>query len=687
MADILDYIDKMQIMYGDKEPSSMDQEPRIGLDVGGALTMDVIRVLEDKQNFRDAWKNYKKSTRGSRPLSPGQFFKIWARENMAKGGSAGQLVQPNNDGSRPGYAGDTFLVKVGSPVKENNVIEQKFIEVTGSKNRPETYKKTGVEKTLYKPQIVVGNKTVLTTDFGSKNSATATIKKYRKTTPIKNAPPNLNTLDEKKKKKYLEKRERSDKIIKRGGVESFETGDDVIHKGHSQNIDNPNVKIKPSNIIYTPKKINQSMGGQGSKISPTDLDYKIDVAEDKIRDIKKSNMSGAKKKVELEKLDTKLMKYVDDSNGYKTVTLSGGNTYGEIFQKSKSMDMFDEFPDMTEKETKKFVNQYFNDEGKLKDKWTKGNVSSVDKANIQKSYVFLENIKNAKSNAKKLKKASKFELTKLALIGCPGKAMGGRIGFSNGQNLTSCATKGVTKLQGDISKLSPGDQANLKKLTKSAKAVKFLRGVVGPGAILTEVILAGGIAANKFFEGMPIKQALAESDINKYLLGPKLQIDLEAERAKEMAKGEEYAMAERGRRKAPFMAQSKAADKLRRKEAMEKMEEKFPTYTNKDIDAILKQQNLSNPNQANKEFGYDFGMQQKQPGIGDMEYNEEVAYNDINKMMRLDDRNRYFADNFRQEKAGGGIAGLSGGDKSGAAPTRGPQSQGLFSLRNNVKKR
>ncbi len=46
----------------------------------------------------------------------------------------------------------------------------------------------------------------------------------------------------KKKKKYLEKRERSDKIIKRGGVESFETGDDVIHKGHSQNIDNPNVK-------------------------------------------------------------------------------------------------------------------------------------------------------------------------------------------------------------------------------------------------------------------------------------------------------------------------------------------------------------------------------------------------------------------------------------------------------------
>jgi len=294
----------------------------------------------------------------------------------------------------------------------------------------------------------------------------------------------------------------------------------------------------------------------------------------------------------------------------------------------------------------------------------------------------------ALEDAKKLKKASKFELTKLAAIGCPGKgkANGGRIGFSKGQNLTSCATKGVTRLQGDPSKLSSGDQANLRALTKSGKALKFLKGIVGPGAILFEVLYEGGNAANKFMEGMPLKQALGESYFN-YALGPKFKIDVEAERKKEMAKGEEYAMAERGRRKAPFMAQSAQADELRRKKAMKKMEEKFPTYTNKDIDAILKQQNLDTPDQANKELGYDFGMQQKQPGIGDMEYNEEVAYNDINKMIRLDDKNRYFAENFRQEKAGGGIAGLSGGDKSGAAPTRGPQSQGLLSIYKNGKKR
>ena len=307
-----------------------------------------------------------------------------------------------------GADGDKFLVKVGSPKKLENVIEQKFVEVTGSKNRPETYKKTGVEKTLYKPQIIVKNKVVLTTDFGTKADAVNAVKDYRKTTPIKNAPPDLTTLDERKKKKYLDNKERTKKISERGGVESFKTGDDKIHKGHSQNIDNPDVKIKPSNIIYTPQKINQSMSGAEGESKYTDLDYKIDVAENKIKNIKKSNLPENEKKKLLAEQDNKLMKYVADSDGYKTVTLSNNKPYGEIFQKTKSMDMFDEFSNMTEKETKKFVNQYFTDEGKLKDKWTKGNVSNLDKTNIQKSYTFLENIENAKTNAKQVELIKKL---------------------------------------------------------------------------------------------------------------------------------------------------------------------------------------------------------------------------------------------------------------------------------------
>jgi hypothetical protein len=182
----------------------------------------------------------------------------------------------------------------------------------------------------------------------------------------------------------------------------------------------------------------------------------------------------------------------------------------------------------------------------------------------------------------------KPDQVRLARIGCPGKgkADGGRIGFSNGQNLTSCATKGVEKLRGDPGKLSPGDQANLRALTKSVKAINFLKGVLGPAAILGEVVFEGGAAANKFMEGMPLKQALGESYLN-YALGPKLKIDVEAERAKEMVKGEEYAMAERGRRKAPFMAQSVQADELRRKKAMKKMEEVYPTSSESDINLGL----------------------------------------------------------------------------------------------------
>ena len=160
----------------------------------------------------------------------------------------------------------------------------------------------------------------------------------------------------------------------------------------------------------------------------------------------------------------------------------------------------------------------------------------------------------------------------LQKIGCPGLASGGRTGFQDG---TTCFNKGVEKLKGDPTKLSPGDQANLRTLGKSAKAVRFLKNVLGPAAITGELIFEGGVAANKFMEGMPIKQALGESYINKYILGPKTQIDLEAERAKEMERGEEFAMAERGRRKAPFMAQGEYADRLRRKKRMKKWNKHF----------------------------------------------------------------------------------------------------------------
>jgi hypothetical protein len=193
-----------------------------------------------------------------------------------------------------------------------------------------------------------------------------------------------------------------------------------------------------------------------------------------------------------------------------------------------------------------------------------------------------------------LEEFAKADLNKLAAIGCPGKAMGGRIGFFEGQNLNACATKGVEKLKGDPGKLTSGDQANLRAISKSTKAARLLKNVLGPAAILGEVLVEGGIAANKFMsEGVPIKQALGESYINKYLLGPKTQIDVEAERAKEFAKGEDFAMAERGRRMAPFMAQSKEADAQRLKKRKQQMEQVFPTISPQQIDEVLKARDMT----------------------------------------------------------------------------------------------
>ena len=253
----------------------------------------------------------------------------------------------------------------------------------------------------------------------------------------------------------------------------------------------------------------------------------------------------------------------------------------------------------------------------------------------------------------------KNNLQKLAAIGCPGKATGGRIGFFEGQNLNACATKGIEKLKGDPGKLTGGDQANLRAISKSVKTARLLKNILGPAAILGEVLVEGGIAANKFMnEGVPIKQALGESYINKYILGPKTQIDLEAERAKEMERGEEFAMAERGRRMKPFMAQSKAADAQRLKKRMEEMEQVFPTISPQEIDEILKTQNITTQ---------DLGM----------------TYPQIQDFIKQDQQMQAIAD-------AGGVANLAGGGLANLTdtipPESGPMSQGLRSLYNNGKK-
>ena len=110
-----------------------------------------------------------------------------------------------------------------------------------------------------------------------------------------------------------------------------------------------------------------------------------------------------------------------------------------------------------------------------------------------------------------------------------------------------------------------------------------------------------------------------------------------------------------------FIAQSIAADKNRVRNANKAMLEKFPIYTPEIIDSMYERAKVEKP--------------------------ENLDYADFGKQMSDYDKMNYFADNFRLEKAGGGIAGLSGGDPKGAMTTSmNPDSQGLSYLFNRVKK-
>ena len=103
-----------------------------------------------------------------------------------------------------------------------------------------------------------------------------------------------------------------------------------------------------------------------------------------------------------------------------------------------------------------------------------------------------------------LEEFAKADLNKLAAIGCPGKAMGGRIGFFEGQNLNACATKGVEKLQTtDIKKLTPGDKANVRAITKTVQGGRLLKNVLGPGALAVEGLFALPFAAYDYASGRP----------------------------------------------------------------------------------------------------------------------------------------------------------------------------------------
>ena len=141
-----------------------------------------------------------------------------------------------------------------------------------------------------------------------------------------------------------------------------------------------------------------------------------------------------------------------------------------------------------------------------------------------------------------------------------------------------------------------------------------------------------------------------------------MQTNKESDPSVQRAIDEEYAMAERGRRMAPFMAQSKAADERRLKNRMQQMEEVYPTTPIPQIDLALQ----------------DAGLTQQETGM---------TYPELQDYIKKESQMQAIADaGGVANMAGGGIAKMAG-DRSGAMLTSmNPDSQGLSYLFNRVKK-
>ena len=331
---------------------------------------------------------------------------------------------------------------------------------------------------------------------------------------VKKNPTNIKPPNPEKAK--ADKAARRDFIKTQGGVEDFlpakaGTG---VQKGHAGNIQKQ--KITPKSIIYTPEELNLGMAGRGDAKIFTDLDYKIAQAENEIEKIKKSKAPPSVKKRLLDAQDKLLTDYAFQSGGFKTPTLSTGEVFGEFLQKGKSMDMFDIFPNMTEKEAKTFVRKYITEKGELKPFYKRkveaGTLSDADKINIQKSKLFLDNVELAKQNVKSfnVEKFNKIEqdiFKRYAAIGCgPKKAReGGRINFDAGAS-ASCIRKGLEKVRSG-NNLSPADRLNIDKINnitktaKGAKAAASAARILGAGVIAPEIVFGGFFAATDYATG------------------------------------------------------------------------------------------------------------------------------------------------------------------------------------------
>ena len=252
---------------------------------------------------------------------------------------------------------------------------------------------------------------------------------------------------------------------------------------------------------------------------------------------------------------------------------------------------------------------------------------------------------------------------RLAAIGCPGKAMGSRIGFFEGQNLNACAAKGIQRLQTtDVKKLTPGDKANIKSITKTVQGGRLLKNVLGPGALALEGLFAAPFAAYDYARGRPgedvFKSALSLGLLDQKLTTDELKKIFPEYGAADNLKniGDRLTNLER-------LQKGTRGQRIRSRGKTKIAEDQFKKAVQPFLDT------------GDPEKAYLENIRKSEEAKKELQRQYDIRKQD--RTMQFDLSDPFMA-------AGGGIA-KEAGDSSGRPPESGPNSQGLPGLLKRVR--
>ena len=374
---------------------------------------------------------------------------------------------------------DKFRNQIEIQKKLNGYITDKFKDV-------ENVNTSNMESALDKYNKVGGKErgTIdkIANEFGiNKNTFVQTITKTgRKTIPIKYGS------EYEKSKAVSEKRSKAEKKFSDPSFESKMSGTDAVQKSHMDDLYSKVVTAET--LGYAPKYINQEV--------LKDADAYLNALYKKRDKLIKNKPAGYKKAIE--EINEKGIKVASATKGYKSFQIMqpDGSTYQFGVDAGKTIDP----TGITEgKQIKDNVE-------KVKFEGGKKPTATLTPDPVDQ-YFFEENRKAVmEAQSKVTKNEMKSIANSLAALGCPGKAMGGRIEFQAGGTPTrECILAGANKIN-NPSLIKGGAEA--RNATQFLNKAFKLGRTVAKFAVVPEAIFVAAESVYRLTRGEGLSESL-----------------------------------------------------------------------------------------------------------------------------------------------------------------------------------